>query len=111
VTWIKLQRGNDWGTEYLAIQALDDRGFASRRRSVPLKEGAQVRVRWPDGTTETLSVVMKTFRGTVSDMGHDSPTRSELPGVHLSSRGMHVWVCLDEVEVLLEDVEPKASYP
>jgi hypothetical protein len=68
---------------------------------VMLKEGAPVAVRWPDGTCETLPLVMQTTTARTGDMGHFYDTRQEWFGVTGSVHGIMVWVELTRIEVAL----------
>jgi hypothetical protein len=93
--FVQLQRGNDWGVEYLAYVALEN-GSANARRAIPAVEGETVEVRWPDGSITNETITMRSFHFTVSDHGHESRGTSVVPGVLIVSRGISAWVPLDE---------------
>jgi hypothetical protein len=99
--WIKLQRGNDWGHTYLAVNALVD-GMASSRRGIKCQTGEPVQVRWPDGTIDDTTIVMQSQSMQVSDMGRASTVRSFVPGVCVEIHGLELWRPLDSFEVDLD---------
>jgi hypothetical protein len=105
VTWTKLEKSNDWGHEYLAPagQVHSPTGGADASRRVRIPVGAQIRIRWPNGTIESLSVVEKHKTSTVGDMGHDYTVSYELPGVIIDHNGRKQWVSLEGLEVDLLD--------
>lgn len=106
MTWIKLERGNDWGFQYLAVKALTSDGYANARDlRHPFAEGEDVEARFPDGTVDTMPVKHRTFRNEVSDHGHTNFVRCELPGIEVSHRGLCHWVPLDQVEVSSDSLD------
>lgn len=101
--WVKLYRGNDWGSDYLSRKPLSDGGTCSTSRAIKVKAGDRVLVRWPDGkeSEETIVIGGKT-RGTVSDMGHEYAVTSEFPGIDATVGGVVTWLPLDAFEVRAE---------
>lgn len=101
--WVKLYRGNDWGSEYISRKPLTSGGFSARNRAIKAKPGDRVTVRWPDGKeSEETIVIGGKERQTVSDMGREYPVSSEFPGVEVSVGGIASWLPLDAFEVLAE---------
>jgi hypothetical protein len=96
--WIRLRRGNDWGVDYFAINPLTPSG-ASRSQGINLREGEAVPVRLADGTETTGTVTLEQRVSSVSDHGHSSSARSELPHVNFSFHGQMLRARIDELEV------------
>ena len=101
--WIKLERGNDWAYEYLAIKALGPHG-ANAGRCITTCDGEQVDVRWPDGKETKEEIAFKSFKSSYREQGQMYPTEVSytLQGIRTSVNGVQTWVPLDAVEVLKE---------
>lgn len=106
MTFIKLEKKNNWGSYYYAPQgeALDQNGFADTKRGLPLKAGQTVLVRWPSGKVEAVSLVTRTHREEVSDHGHSNTVTSDLFGFMADVDDLTLWVELDQ-EGLEVDIE------
>jgi len=94
--WVRLERGNDWGKEFLMLPG-GNRGDKSD--AIQFMEGERIEVRWPDGSVTTEVVVIQQFYTTVSDHGHEYPVQYEIAGVRVVDRGLSCWVPLDQVEI------------
>jgi hypothetical protein len=101
--WVKLELGNDWGTEYYAHKALDDGGFASLKRAINFTEGQPVVVRWPDGSTSAEVLTLRKFHTSVMDMGHTYPTSYMLAVIDKTVLGLKRDFFLSEVEIWEEN--------
>lgn len=99
MSWTKLERGNDWGFDYLAIKAMSSQRTCSARRRHPFAEGRPVDVKWPDDTVESVTVKHRAGSNAVSDMGRESTTYFQLPGFEKDVNGRTIWVAFDEVKV------------
>jgi len=97
----KLERGDDWGHVYFAYEgeANSESGFGNASRRLAINAGDKLKIRWPNGATQTRKIVMRQFHTTVSDMGHSYPVSYELPGIEQNVRGVITWLPLDAVEV------------
>lgn len=106
MTWMKLQRGNDWGVEYFyrPDRPKSPAGTYSRSSGVDFQDGVKIRVRWPDGSESTERVRRASRRATVHDHGHVYDVDFELAGIETSSRGISSWVPLDAVLIHEGDV-------
>jgi hypothetical protein len=99
--WIKLERGNDWGVEYLTCPGQARSGphnTADARRGI-FQEGRSIEVRWPNGFESTEKIKHRTIRGSVSDHGKPSSFEFSLAGIEMNMHGITRWVALDEVEI------------
>jgi hypothetical protein len=101
--FVRLKRGNDWGADYLAVEPLTEHGMADARRRIPLESGQIVVVKFPDGTSGQYPVVMCGYSTSVSDMGNNYPVHYDLPGIQIESHGLKTWICLDEVDILVDE--------
>lgn len=93
--FVALQRGNDWGHEYLAYKAKGDHGECSIKYSIQAKEGQVVEVLWPDRTITKEPVVLQVSNKEYYDHGHRNAVIFALPGVMAEAHGLRVWVPLD----------------
>lgn len=98
--FIKLKRGNDWGTGYIAPASMEN-GSSDARRGLKFKNREEVLVKYPNGTKEVIAIVLKDFYVTVNDMGCTSNVHYKLPGFNISYHGIETWVPLDMVEIEL----------
>ncbi|AKU97014.1 hypothetical protein AKJ09_03678 [Labilithrix luteola] len=108
MSWVRLERGNDWGSIYFALpgQRLNAHGQASAKtQGLPFFEGDEYRVRWPSGEETTESVTFGHYSERVSDHGNSYEVGSMLPGFQLRARGVSWFVPIDAVEVWFETVE------
>lgn len=101
MNWIKLERGNDWGSIYLSRKALTENGTANARHRIEVNAGDTVKVRWPDGTVRDEKIVFERLHDSYTDHGqmHSTHVYSSVPGVETEANGIKMWVPLDELEV------------
>jgi hypothetical protein len=104
--FVKLNKGNDWGTEYFEKPGtVRLHGCCSYQRdALTLKEGKAIRVRFRDGHEAQLPVAHKKVHGGYSDHGRETQTVSLVPGVLMEVYGSDVWVSLADVEVDTESL-------
>jgi hypothetical protein len=101
---MKLKRFNDWGSIYYAEEGKGLRdGYASTSNGVELRDGAPMRVTWPDGTQEVLPLVAKPHTDRINDMAHEYDVRSKVFGFNVTTRGATVWVPVEETDVEFVD--------
>jgi hypothetical protein len=99
--WVPLERGDDWGMEYLAYTALTPYGSASAARAIRPVAGSSFELRWPDNTVTTENIVYKDGWNVVSDHGHESRASFSIPGFNAKIHGLCVWVPLDAPGLLV----------
>lgn len=111
---MKLERGNDWGTEYFAFPGCAKNAYGTCSVSygiTPFEEGATIRVRWPNTLVSFETISKKAFHTTVSDHGSENHVNYELDGIMSDCHGVPQWVPLDAVEVWIQTWGVKlASY-
>lgn len=89
--WVKPTQMNDWGylTVHLGQPSLSAFGTWNHRTSdVPVMPPGTYRVRWPDGTEETVDVYLREVTTRVSDHGHSYTVRSQVPHLTVSYHGL-----------------------
>lgn len=100
--FVKLKRGNNWMVEFFMLEG---GSTGDQRNEIKFTEGQPVSVRYPDGSCETETVVLRQCSGSYSDHGHAHTVSYALAGIMVSARGLQFWVPLDRVEVELVDKE------
>lgn len=63
-----------------------------------LRDGEIIIVAWPDGFLEQIAVTVELSQGTVSDHGHEYPTRVQTAYYITKHRGVRVAVPLRGIE-------------
>ena len=109
-TYVKLARQNDWGHVYFARpgKGLSPSGTSDVRMcGLRFREGASVRVLWPDGSKTTERVVHRLHHDTIFDHGHDYNVEFSLAGFQYDVRGIMTWVPLDQVKIHADDLPGK----
>ena len=107
--WISLERGDDWGTQYLAFKATDKQGYCSTKRALKFEDGESIRVKWPDGTETTERITNQTIHGRYSDHGHEHTTESKIAGIQCGCRGIPFWIPLDQPGLLIQKPEKRSA--
>jgi hypothetical protein len=79
--FVRLRRGDDWGSIYFALEPKNDRGFCDHRRGIVTFGSDDVEVRWPTGDITNESIVMVEQRQQVDDHGHSTVVASAIPCV------------------------------
>ena len=104
IDWIKLERGNDWGKEFLGHE---DYSFDSSdvRTAIPFKTGDPVCVRFQSGAIQEHTIVMIQVSEEVDDHGKSYPVTSSIPVFYVDYEGICFMVNLDEVEIARGSVE------
>jgi hypothetical protein len=87
--WFKLQRGNDWGSNYWAREPKNDRGYCELARAYRLASGDKVRVRLLDGSERDGVAELVSICEDVCDMGHEYKVTSQVPRISFGD-GTHV---------------------
>ena len=108
--YVKLERQNDWGHVYFARpgKGLSPTGTSDVRMcGLRFREGASVRVLWPDGSKTTERVVHRVHRDTIMDHGHSYDVEFSLAGFQCDVRGIKTWVPLDHVKIHTDDLPGK----
>lgn len=100
MSWVKLEKGNDWGRVYYAPagKVLTRGGFATTRNGVGFPP--RIRVRFNDGHEETVSTVTKSESCHVER----DTVRYNLYGFTIEYHGVKGWVDFEDVEVASEDL-------
>lgn len=92
--FVALERGNDWGVNFLAYKAKDERGNDWIKNAVVAHDGQTLDVKWPDGTITICEIVLH-----VKDNGGGRPwdqlATESIPGVMIMFHGVSAWVPLD----------------
>ena len=103
--WVKLERGNDCGREYLALpgKARDAKGMSDIKYGITFKEGDEVRVRWPNGEESVERIVNHAFSSQVRNRGRVEDVTYTMPGFDFAVRGVKQWIRLDAVEIWIND--------
>jgi hypothetical protein len=107
--YVRLEKGNDWGTRYLSLpgQALGGAfNTADQKRGIKFHDGQRVHVRWPDGSLTEESIALKEYKTQVMDGGNTTNVSGKEPGFEIVVRGVKLWTPLAELDVLAEDVAP-----
>lgn len=91
-----LHKNNDWGHEFLSCEKS---GPGVRCEAIKFTSGQSVAIKWPDGTEQTVVVVLQTSRAVVHDMGHRYDTSSDLPFFTVAVHGLIQMIPLHHVEV------------
>lgn len=108
-TWLRMEEGNDWAYVYLAMpgKRLTKSGMAcARELGVKLREGALLRLRFPDGSVREYPVATQLHHDSYSDHGHEHKVNSKRFGIHVEALGYKdVWISLTKVEVDAESLE------
>jgi len=106
-SYVRLKEHSDWGTLYLALpgKGLSPSGTSSASRGLKFRDGQKVHVRWPDKSETLETIVLKTHREHISDMGHEYDVTCKRPGVETSLRGRKIWTPLAELDVLVSDLD------
>lgn len=101
MAWVKLERGNSWGSEYFSLpgKSKTQGGCCDPKLGINFEEGQHIEVRWPDGTETKEYISKKMFSQTVYDHGHSDSVRTLLPGFYKSFNGAKQWFALDAVEL------------
>ncbi len=102
MSYVQLERGNDWGAKYLARpgKRLTSTGFADLSLGLKFSVGSSIRIRWPvDGHEETVVCAMEKRHGRWSDHGHEGNTSWEEPGFFVDSHGVRMFVSFESVLV------------
>lgn len=92
----KLHKNNDWGHEFLSTEKS---GPGVHCQRIKFASGQTVSIKWPDGTEQTVVIVLKSIHGTVHDMGNKYDTASELPFFEVEIHGLKQTIALQFVEV------------
>ena len=93
--FVKLQKGNDLGNNYLYLTGEGN----STKDSLIVKDGELCVVRFPDETIQTVVIKYASFSGSVGDHGRSYDVSSSTPGFNVQFRGLQFWTSLDQVEV------------
>jgi hypothetical protein len=112
VNFVRLEKHNDWGHDYLSLPGQGLQGqwqTANAKLGLRFANGQVVRVRWPDGTLTQERVVLQEYEATVSDHGHSYSVRGTRPGVETTTHGVVHWTWLADVDVAVEDMVAPAT--
>lgn len=101
--WITLRRVNDWGHV----------GFYMPNDDVLLTFNALdvISVRFPDGTQQSASVLMRKEGNKVSERGHTEIVISEIAYIRVNAHGLFLDVPLDKVQVLSSEIMSHRKLP
>jgi hypothetical protein len=105
--YIRLERYNDWGTNYLSLPGEGTSGpfrTANFKNAIKVQDGQLVHVRWPDNSQTIETIAHHEFRSSYGDHGHTYEARYKIPGFEVDSHGIKQFVPLDHVDVLAEDL-------
>src|SRR5271157_5597309 len=105
--YVRLEKGNDWGTRYLTLPGQSLGGTfrtADQKRGIKFHDGQRIHIRWPDNSQSEETIVHKEYRAHISDHGHEYDVNGKEPGVEIVTRGVKHWTSLSELDVLEEDV-------
>lgn len=104
MSWVKLERGNDWGYEYFSLpgKSKTQHGTCDSKNALKYTEGGRIVVKWGNGVLESVDIVHRQFSDRVNDHGHSYDVAYTLPGFEASHRGTVQWYPLDAVEVWVE---------
>ena len=97
MAWYSPVEMNDWGhrTVHAGKPSLSKAGtWNSKESDIPAIGKGSVRVKWPDGSEETLRVVMRSITEDVDDMGHSYSVTSSIPHIRFMRNGAWVTVPL-----------------
>ena len=105
MTWVKLEKGDDWGSVYYALPGERLKGGgACVSNGVKLRFGDQYSVRFPDGYVGSCYMGTMAQSGSVSDHGHSYAVASKRFGVFVNFHGIALWVEVNEVELCREEL-------
>jgi hypothetical protein len=98
--WMKIGRGNDWGSIYYAEKSkvYSSGGTCDSSRGLKLKKGP-IDVKWPDGTEskETLRTIVRYEH--INDMGHEYNASGYEWGFYHDVHGVKQWFELSTVQI------------
>lgn len=99
--WTKLERGNDWGTDYYTLpgESKNERGICKRERGIAL-EGSRFDVLMPDRTTVNVIVNREAEGTTISILFATT-----------SFHGMQIRLKLDGLMFDLDQLREKGLIP
>jgi len=111
MSWVKLEKGNDWGRVYYALpgKRLTPDGFASIKNGIDFENLNKINIRFPSGKESCVSIVSKEEHATVGDMGHTYSVKYNLYGFKANYDEISTWIDLDQVEVWQEDLNVEQS--
>lgn len=114
-TWVRLKRGDDWGSVYYALEPLGPMGTANSRRGIKLRAGDRVRVRWPNGCVTEERIDFRPETRSVSDHGNSYNVSTNKIGVVVeatndrSGRVVSEFIELTEVDIPAAWVEERSA--
>jgi hypothetical protein len=99
--WTKLVACNTWGHHYFTYSGseLNERGTYDPGAELDIRGGDVVRVPWPDGSEQTVTVTAKAYHENVHDMGHVYPVSGTDMVVYVVHHGVKLCVPLSEFKV------------
>lgn len=103
--WVKLEKGNDWGSTFYALPGVLIRGGThGASDGVKLDPKRRYSVRFSDGHVVECSLRTMTAQGTVGDHGHTYHFTNERIGAVVEFHGLNLWVEVNEIELLRSEV-------